>query len=103
MDSNKGGSLLSQIPILCFGGCGVGVFPKETDVESLYFNKSLFSRMGGLLGKSFDSRPTEKKGRHLANKCPLSDEDEEDVDDLLFLCKKIIDFWVYLFALFGVS
>ena len=44
-----------------------------------------------------------KRGRRLANRCPLCGEDEESLDYILLLCHKTRNLWALLFAMFGVT
>ena len=44
-----------------------------------------------------------KRGRHLANRCPLWGVDEETIEHILLHCTKVWDIWALLFALFGVT
>ena len=45
----------------------------------------------------------QERGRHLANRCLLCGEDEENIDHLLLHCKKVRDLRAFLLPLFGIS
>lgn len=55
------------------------------------------------MGRVLTLDQLKKRGRQLANRRPLSEEDEDSIDLLLLFCKKATEFWAFLFALFGVS
>ena len=44
-----------------------------------------------------------KRGRHLANRCILSGENEETIEHILICCSKVRHLWTLFFALFGVA
>ena len=44
-----------------------------------------------------------KRGRHLANRCTLCAEEEENTDHSLLHCKLARDLWALLFAIFGIN
>ena len=43
-----------------------------------------------------------KRGRHLANRCPLCGKDEESLDHLLLHYPKVHNLWAFIFTIFGV-
>ena len=44
-----------------------------------------------------------KRGRHLANRCPLCGKDEERLDHLLLHCPKVYNLWALIVTIFGVN
>ena len=67
-------------------GPGLGPFSRKLIWN--HFLPSKVSFLGSVVGMNFDSGSFEKRGRQLANRCPLCGEKEENMDHLFLLFNK---------------
>ena len=69
-------------------GVRMGPSPRNIIWNPYLPTKVSFFAWEVLWGRVMTLDQFKKRGRHLINRCPLCDEDEENIDHLLLLCKK---------------
>ena len=79
-----------------------GQFPRKMVWNSWIPTKISFA-WEAWWGKVLTMDQLKKRGRHLANRCPLCGKEEENLDHLLLFCIPVQYIWALLFTIFGVN
>ena len=83
-------------------GGNVENFPIKLILNNCIPTKIRFFAWEVWWGKILTMEQFKKRGRHLANRCPLCGKDEESLDHQLLHCPKVHNLWAIIFTIFGV-
>ena len=79
------------------------VFPSRTIWNPVFPPKMGFFAWEASWGKVLTLDQLKRRGRALANRCFLCEEDEEDINHLLLHCKKVRMLWNLFLSIVGTS